>query len=223
ATENRQRKDIPVSTWIKLTTKLFNKLTGTKAKRIKKIVEITLLSDASVRDYLNMGRLSLPLRIVLKEPAKRSKSEKELLAKIPLVDSEEKAPIGEKTPEKLIRRDALPLVPEGTMRVLARDDAFRKWDRKEPERALRVAIEAAGRGQHHVPEVIGAERGREKKPVVRVPVAEFKGPPAPLRVQFGRPITEALEKYVKDKDIISPEIAVKIIVRDFLTKEGYLG
>ncbi|GAG58982.1 unnamed protein product, partial [marine sediment metagenome] len=31
ATENRQRKDIPVSTWIKLTTKLFNKLTGTKA------------------------------------------------------------------------------------------------------------------------------------------------------------------------------------------------
>ncbi len=223
--ENRQRKDIPVNTWIKLTTKLFNRLSGTREERIKKIVKTTPLSDASVRDYLNLGGLSPLLQILLKKPEERSKPEKELLTRFPPVDSEKEAPIGEKVPKSpQVRGGALPLVPERVMRVLARDTTFRKWDNKEPGRALKVAVEAAGTGGHYAERVIEAEeREKQKELVVRRISTELRGPPPPLKVQLGRPIMDALEKYVKDKDIISPEIAVKIIVGNFLTKEGYCG
>lgn len=225
ATENRQRKDIPVSTWIKLTTKLFNKLTGAKTARVKKISKMLKISIPSVWEYLDMAKLPLHLRIRLKEPEKHSKSEKELLEKVvrSAPTSKEKASIGEKSSEKPFLKRELPLVPERVMSVLARDRDFKKWSKKEPERAHRVATEATEQGRGHVPEVLRAEKEREKeKPVVRVP-AESQGPPPPLKVQFGRTIMEALEKYVKDNDILGPEIAVKRIVRDFLTKEGYLG
>ncbi|GAG75486.1 unnamed protein product, partial [marine sediment metagenome] len=129
--ENRHRKDIPVHRWVKLTIQIYNRLSGTRAKRIEKIIEKTKLSGASVRDYLNMGGLSPSLQILLKKPEERSKPEKELVSKIAPVRSEEKALIGENAPKNTqTRGGALPLVSEGTMRVLARDDAFRKWDKK---------------------------------------------------------------------------------------------
>lgn len=222
--ENRQRKDIPVNTWIKLTTKLFNRLSGTREERIKKIVKTTPLRETSVRDYLNLGGLSPPTQILLKKPEKRSKSEKELLAKFSLVSSEEKALIGENAPKNpQMRGGALPLVPESVMRVLARDTVFRKWDKKEPERALKVAVEAAGTGERHAGRVIEAEkREKRKELIVKEISTELHGPPPPLKVHLGKPIMDALEKYVKDKNIISPEIAARIIVMNFLTKEGYL-
>lgn len=226
ATENRKRKDIPVSTWVELTTKLFNKLTGAKTARVKKIVKMVKISEASVWEYLDMAKLPSHLRIRLEEPEKRSKPKKELLERVvnSPASSEEKTPIGEKSLETSSLKKEFPIIPERVMRVLARDKDFQKWSKKEPERAHRVATEAAERGSHHVEEVLKAERRREKeKPTVRIPVTELQGPPPPLKVQLGRPIMDALEKYVKDKDIISPEIAVKIIVGDFLTREGYCG
>lgn len=223
--ENRQRKDIPVNTWIKLIVKLFNKLSGTRTERIKKIVEMTPLSDASVREYLDLGRLSPPLQILLKKPEKRSKSEKELLARTPL--AEKTGPTGTKSAENPpLKGGGLPVVPEGVMRVLARDKTFLGWSKEKSTqgRALKVAVEAAERGQRHAKRVIEAEEQEKRKELVVKRIStELRGPPPPLKVQLGRPITDALEKYVKDKDIISPEIAVKIIVRDFLTKEGYCG
>lgn len=228
ATENRQRKDIPVSTWVKLIAKLFNKLTGTKTARVKKISKMLKISKGSVWDYLNIAKLPLHLRIRLKAPEKRSKSEKELLEKVVRspVTSEEKVQIGEKSPETPPLKREISLVPEGNMRVLARKKDFQKWSKTEPERAHQIATEVAEKGRDHVEAVIRTEKEREKeekKPVVRVPAAEFQGPPPPLRVQLGKPIMDALEKYVKDKNVISPEIAVKIIVGDFLIKEGYCG
>lgn len=126
--ENRQRKDIPVNTWIKLIVKLFNKLSGTRTGRIKKIVETTPLSDASVREYLDLGRLSPPLQILLKKPEKRSNSEKELLARIP--PAEKTGPTGTKSAENPpLGRSELPAVPERVMRVLSRDKTFLGWSR----------------------------------------------------------------------------------------------
>jgi len=241
-TENRHRKDISPGEWLDAITKFYRRLSGDRAERIRKIRDLTKHGESTVREYLDISGLPAPIKAMVKEPSQRSDSEKEALEKIAAPRSEEKAPIGERGKEEAgfgsgargavlfpgrYWRPTPPsgpaepeAVPQKVMAKLARDRDFRRWSKKSPERALKVAVEATKRGQAHVEEVVDKEKERLKPASAEKP-QKYPHPPA-IRVNLGQRITEGLKKYAKEENIIDLCTAIRKIVARFLEKGGYL-
>ncbi len=190
--ENKHRKDIPAHRWAEIIRDFYGRLEGTKEQRVRKLVEMTGMGRSTVQEYLSLGELPDDFIARLKEPEERSFSEKQALAKMPPVASEETAPsdkCGAESPSF-----EPPQVPEKVMAKLARDEDFRRLTKKDPAKAHEVATKAAEKGRDHVGEALRTIR---EHPKAEIPPRPPTAPPVNItaRIAFSWDELDALEKY----------------------------